>query len=144
MICAIFFNLHKAPFIKNIVLAANKMDEEEEKEDFEVFLELADTELPCLGLSTFTKRNLEEFVQRIYHISNIIRVYSKAPGKDPDKRAPFVVPKETTLDELASKIHKDFTRKLKYAKIWGDAVYDGQMVQKDYVLQDGDVVEIHI
>lgn len=137
-------DLLKAPFLKSILVAANKMDEVEEEEDFELFLELSETELPCLGISTFTKRNLDKFVKEIYHISKIIRVYSKAPGKDPDKTAPFVVPMETTLDELASKIHKDFTRKLKYAKIWGEAVYDGQMVQKDYVLQDGDVVEIHI
>jgi hypothetical protein len=33
---------------------------------------------------------------------------------------------------------------MKYARIWGTSVHDGQMVQRDYVLHDGDIVEIHI
>jgi ribosome-interacting GTPase 1 len=57
---------------------------------------------------------------------------------------PFVLPQRTTLEELATKIHKDFKNKLKFAKIWGSGIFDGQMVQKDYILQDGDVVEIHL
>jgi ribosome-interacting GTPase 1 len=48
------------------------------------------------------------------------------------------------LEELAAKIHKDFVKKIKFAKIWGEEVFDGQMVQRDYVLRDGDVAEIHI
>ncbi|MGW8207791.1 MAG: TGS domain-containing protein [Syntrophobacteria bacterium] len=41
-------------------------------------------------------------------------------------------------------MHKDFVDKLKIAKVWGDVVFDGQMVQRDYILRDGDVVELHI
>ncbi|MRR14297.1 TGS domain-containing protein, partial [archaeon] len=41
-------------------------------------------------------------------------------------------------------IHKDIARKMKFARIWGLSVHDGQMVQKDHVLQDGDIVEIHV
>jgi ribosome-interacting GTPase 1 len=48
------------------------------------------------------------------------------------------------LEDLASKIHKDFLDKLKYARVWGKHVYDGQMVQRDHVLQDRNVVELHI
>jgi len=55
-----------------------------------------------------------------------------------------VVPRDSTLEDLAGKIHKDFVTRLKYARIWGKAVYDGQMVQRDYILQDGDIVEIHV
>ena len=40
--------------------------------------------------------------------------------------------------------HKDFLIKLKYARIWGKSVHDGMMVQRDHVMQDGDIVEIHI
>ena len=52
--------------------------------------------------------------------------------------------KESILEDLAIKIYKDFAKKIKFAKVWGKVVYDGQMVQKDYVLQEGDVAEIHI
>ena len=71
-------------------------------------------------------------------------MYSKAPGKDPDLTAPFVLKKGSTVEDFAGKVHKDFVQKLKVVKVWGDVVFDGQMVQRDYVLQDGDVVELHI
>jgi ribosome-interacting GTPase 1 len=137
-------DLKKPPFIKKVLLVVNKMDQEEDEEDYEVFLELSETSLPSLGISARTKRNLTAFIERIFHISGIIRVYTKAPGKEPDLSAPFVLAKDSTLEHLAAKIHKDFLDKLKFAKLWGRDVYDGQMVQRDYVLQDGDVVEMHI
>ena len=136
--------LNKPPFIKKMLVVVNKMDETEDEEDYEVFLELSELNLPCIGISSLTKRNLTAFVEKIYDISGIIRVYTKAPGKEPDLSAPFVLSKESTLEALATKIHKDFINELKFAKIWGGAVYDGQMVQRDYMLQDGDVVEMHI
>ena len=74
----------------------------------------------------------------------IIRVYSKAPGKQPDKDAPFILKKGSTVADFAEKVHKDFVIKMKVAKIWGEGVFDGQMVQRDHVLQDGDVVELHM
>jgi ribosome-interacting GTPase 1 len=33
---------------------------------------------------------------------------------------------------------------LRYARVWGSAEFPGQPVSKDYVLQDGDIVELHV
>jgi ribosome-interacting GTPase 1 len=137
-------DLHKRPFIKKVLVVVNKMDELEDVEDYEVFVELAEVKLPCMGISIHKGHNLKDFLENLYKLSGIVRTYTKAPGKDPDLTAPFVLHKGSTLEDLAGKIHKDFVDKLKYAKIWGMGVYDGQMVQRDYVLQDGDVIEIHI
>ena len=137
-------DLKKVPFMKKILVVVNKVDGPEAEEDFQVFLELAEVGLPVLGISVYTRHHLEALIEKIYQMSGIIRVYTRAPGKEHKQDAPFVVPRESTLEELASKIHKDFASKLKFARIWGDQVFDGQMVQRDYVLQDGDVVEIHI
>jgi len=137
-------DLKKPPLIKKMLLVVNKVDQQKDEEDYDVFLELSETHLPSVGISTRTKRNLTAFIERIFDISAIIRVYTKAPGKEPDLTAPFIVPEGSTLEELAAKIHKDFLDKLKFARIWGKEVFDGQMVQRDYVLQDGDVVEMHI
>jgi ribosome-interacting GTPase 1 len=137
-------DLKKPPFIKKVLAVVNKMDGTGAEEDFYVFLELSEITLPALGISIQSKRNLTAFVEKLYDISGIIRVYSKAPGKEPDLSSPFVLPKESILEELAAKIHKDFVKKIKFAKIWGEEVFDGQMVQRDYVLRDGDVAEIHI
>ncbi|MBE9546846.1 MAG: 50S ribosome-binding GTPase [Proteobacteria bacterium] len=137
-------DLTKSPFIKKMLVAVNKMDKPEDEEDFEIFLELTEMKLPCLGISVRNVKNLTTFVEKLYELSEVIRVYTKAPGKEPDMKSPFVIPRESTLEELAGKIHKDFVVKLKHAKIWGKSVRDGQMVQKDYIMQDGDVVEMHI
>lgn len=137
-------DLAKRPFIKKILVAVNKMDSLKEEEDYETFIELAEMKLPCLGISVRAGRNLKNFLEKVYELSEIVRVYTKAPGKEPNRKAPFVLHKGGTLEDLAGKVHKDFVEKLKFARIWGKNVYDGQMVQRDYVLQDGDVVEIHI
>lgn len=135
--------LTKPPSIKRTLVLVNKVDGEAEEEDYAIFRELWEAELPCLEISTRTGRNLKRLLETIYQISEVIRVYTKAPGKKADQENPFVVPKNSTLEDLAGRIHKDFVKNLKFARIWGKSVYDGQMVQRDYILQDGDVVEIH-
>jgi ribosome-interacting GTPase 1 len=137
-------DLKKPPFIKRTLVVVNKMDEEEDQEDYEVFLELSEIKLPCIGISVHRKRNLSVLVERIYDLFEIIRVFTRAPGKPHDPSAPFVLPRDCRLEELAEKVHKDFKEKLKYARVWGKTVYEGQMVQRDYTLQDGDVVEMHL
>ena len=74
----------------------------------------------------------------------IIRVYSKPTGKEPDLSAPFVLKEGSTVAEFAGKVHRDFSERLKSARVWGNGVYDGQMVRRDHVLHDGDVVELRI
>ncbi len=130
-------------FIPVLVLA-NKNDDENTDEHLEIFRELLEEDWPSLSVSAETGRNLELLKQTVVEKLKIIRVYSKAPGKEPDLTAPFVLKKGSTVEDFAGKVHKDFVEKLKVAKVWGEAVYDGQMVQRDHILQDGDVVELHI
>jgi len=137
-------DLQKPPFIKRMLVVVNKMDEGKDEEDYQVFLELSEIKLPCIGVSVHKGRNLSSLVEKIYGLFEIIRVFTRAPGKTHDPSAPFVLPQESKLEELAEKVHKDFKEKLKYARVWGKAVYEGQMVQRDYTLQDGDVVELHL
>ena len=137
-------DLKKAPFIRKVLLAVNKVDDDSATEDYRAFQELCELRLPSVPISIRTGYNLLEFLRKIYEMAGIIRVYTKSPGKDPDLKSPFVLPEDSTLEELAKEIHKDFVTKLKFAKVWGKSVFDGQMVQRDYVLHDGDIVEIHI
>jgi ribosome-interacting GTPase 1 len=137
-------DLKKSPITKRMLLVVNKVDGAVEEEDYRAFLELSETRLPCLPVSLKNGYHLDQLLKEIFRVSDIVRVYTKAPGKEPNREAPFVLPRESTLEDLASKIHKDFVSKLKFAKIWGKAVFDGQMVQKDHILIDGDVVELHL
>lgn len=130
-------------FIPFLVLA-NKHDDESTNENLEIFAELIDEGWPLLAVSANSGRNLEQLQKILVERLQIIRVYSKAPGKEPDRTAPFVLRKGSNVEDFAAKVHKDFVEKLKIVKVWGDGVFDGQMVQRDYVLQDGDVVELQI
>ncbi|MBW1980321.1 MAG: 50S ribosome-binding GTPase [Deltaproteobacteria bacterium] len=134
---------HRWTFMPFLVLA-NKSDDETSVENEEIFRELMDEDWPLVAASAATGRNLELFKQAVVERLEIIRVYSKAPGKEADRSAPFILKKGSTVADFAAKIHKDFLEKLKCAKIWGTAVFDGQMVNRDHVLKDEDVVELHV
>ncbi len=97
-----------------------------------------------LSVSTSSEDGLDELREVVFIASEVIRVYSKEPGKEPDLMSPFTLPAGTTVIELAKKIHKDFVSNIKHARVWGSARIQGQKVQRDYALRDGDVVEIHL
>ena len=136
--------LKKPPFVKKTLLVVNKVDDESNEDDYRAFLELCEPRLPSIPISVLGGYNLSGFLKKVYEMSDLIRVYTKSPGKEPDLNSPFVLRKETTLEDLAEQIHKDFVTRLKFAKVWGRFVFEGQMVQRDYILRDGDVVELHI
>lgn len=79
----------------------------------------------------------------LYEAMNIIRIYTKAPGKPADYKDPFTIPKGATVEDLARKVHRDLVESLKYAKVWGESARDGQSVGREHVLADRDLVELH-
>lgn len=80
----------------------------------------------------------------IFEQLQIIRVYSKIPGKDAERSHPFVLKTGQTVLDMAGRVHRDFPDKLKSAKVWGSAKFPGQSVEKDFQLADGDIVELHV
>jgi ribosome-interacting GTPase 1 len=126
------------------LVLANKNDDENSSENYEIFRELLEDDWPMLPVSVLKGHHLDLMKQRLVERLEIIRVYSKAPGKVADHTAPFILKKGSTIQDFAGKVHKDFTVKLKIAKVWGIAVFEGQAVQRDHVLHDGDIVELHI
>jgi len=81
--------------------------------------------------------------ETIYNALGIIRVYTKTPGKPVDMTDPFTLPIGGTVHDLAERIHRDLANSLKYAKVWGTGVFDGQTVKRDHQLHDCDIVELH-
>jgi ribosome-interacting GTPase 1 len=99
---------------------------------------------PILPISAKERMNFDELKKEIYQILDIIRVYTKIPGKEPDLTEPVILKKGSTVGDVALSVHKDFIAKLRYAKIWGSGKFDGQMVKRDYLINEGDVIELHI
>jgi len=80
---------------------------------------------------------------KIWKSLGLIKVYTKQPGKEKDW-PPVAMKKGETIKDLALKIHKDFIKKFRYARVWGSSKYPGQQLGLDYELKDEDVVELHI
>lgn len=126
----------------SIIVVVNKCDDVSRDEDFEALCELFEGECPLLPISAESGRNFDRLKSQIYEQLDIIRVYAKPPGKEPDLETPFVLKKGSTIIDLARKIHRDFYEHLKSARVWGSTAFEGQLVQRDYLLQDGDIVEL--
>ncbi len=138
-----FPDAHRLTF-KPFLVLANKCDHEGLCEEFEVLQELMGEEWPMLSISAVTGRNLDRFRRAVFDLLEIIRVYSKPPGREPNLESPFVLRQGGTVEEFAAAVHQDFYTNLKTARVWGSVTHDGLMVGRDYVLHDGDVVELRI
>lgn len=128
---------------KRTLVAANKIDLVRMEDDFFKLETKYGHLYQCIAVSALKKENLEELKRALFEVSEIIRVYSKPPGKEPDISTPFTIPKGSTIIDLARFIHKDFLFHLKYARVWGSAKFDGQKVEKNHILKDRDIVELN-
>jgi hypothetical protein len=95
-----------------------------------------------LEVSAQFGENLEELKEMMWKNLELIRVYTKEPGK------PKVIPaialrKGATVKEVARQIHKDFLKNFNFARIFNSTKFSGKTVGLDYVVNDEDVVEIH-
>ena len=88
--------------------------------------------------------SLERFKAAIFTSLDIIRVYTKRIGHDPEYKDPIILPVGGTVEQAALSIHKDFAHKLQFAKVWGAGKFEGQRVKNSFVLSDKDVIEFHI
>jgi ribosome-interacting GTPase 1 len=126
------------------LLAANKSALPGAGDRLEVVREMFGQRFPLYVLDAETGAGLEDLRNAIYQMLNVIRIYSKRPGKPADMKAPFTCPAGSTVLRLAELVHRDFADKLKSARVWGTGVFDGQTVTRDHVLHDKDVVELHV
>jgi len=129
--------------VKTLIIG-NKIDLNNANESYTALRNKYGSHLPVIAISAKERIGLEELRREIYQMLDIIRVYTKAPSQKPDFSDPIILSRGSTLEDAATSVHKDFRAKLKYARVWGSGKHDGLMVKRDHVLQDGDVVELHM
>jgi len=125
---------------KKIIFLGNKIDLEKANENLKnVRAQNKVTPISCLK-----KIGLEELKKEIFDLLQIIRVYTKTRNKpEPDFSHPFILKKGGQLITLASQIRQDFLSAFKYAKLYKKNTKKPKIVGKDYILQDGDIIEIY-
>lgn len=126
------------------LVVVNKIDHPSANKDLSSLKNTFKDQLEFISVSASTKQGLEELKEKTFHLLNVLRVYSKSPGKKVDTSEPFVFKKGSSVMDMAEAVHKDFAQKLKYARIWGKDKYKGQKVNREYILQDEDIIELHI
>ena len=128
------------PRVKNNILVGNKADLAQ-KESLKLLEGQYGDRL--VFVSALRGGNLDEFKQKLFDCLALVRVYTKVPGKKPDLQKPYVLKAGSSVLDLAETIHREVADSLKFARIWGADKYDGQPVQRDHILRDKDVIEIH-
>lgn len=137
-------DLEPDSFIKRYLLVGNKGDLPAAGENAARFKECYGDRFPLVMVSAKEGKQIAGLRQQLFSLLAILRVYSKRPGREADPSAPIILKRGSTVLDLAKEIHKDFVAKLQYARLWGSGRFDGQRVQRDYVLQDGDIIELHM
>ncbi|MFH1839774.1 MAG: GTPase [Nanoarchaeota archaeon] len=92
----------------------------------------------------FMHSDLEDIKKKMWSMLGLIYVYTKQPGKKKEF-PPVALDKGDTVKDLTLKVHKDFLKRFKFARIWGpSAKFGGQEVGLAHKLQEDDVVEFHM
>jgi ribosome-interacting GTPase 1 len=126
-----------SPFllVKPVFALGNKCDQ-----DDGTFAALAreavGADLPFFSVSATQGDGLERLRELLFRELNRIRVYGKEPGHKPDMDRPYVLPEGATVRDFALHVHKELAERLKFARIWGHAKFDGQQVDRHHVLAD--------
>lgn len=127
------------------VIIANKTDIPNTKKKIEKLKSVVGEELKILPVSCEAESGLETIGTELFEMLNIIRVYTKDPNKKIASKEPFTIRKDSTILELAKQIHSDFYRKFSFGKVWSERLrFSPQKVGGSFILEDGDVVEIHM
>ena len=126
------------------LLVANKCDLDPDPREVEVLEELLGLRFPTLTVSAESGEGLEKLGPFLFSALEIVRVYTKSPGKPADMDKPFTVRRGDTVLDVARLVHREIARDLKFARMWGKSVFDGQQTGPEHAVEDGDVVELHL
>ncbi len=96
-----------------------------------------------IPISADKDMNIDQLKEIIFEKLNLIRIYLKPQGRKADMEDPLVVKKGSTVIDACGKLHREFVKNFRHAKVWGTSVkFPGQKVGPDYVLEDEDVLRI--
>lgn len=134
-----------APGIETIrtLLVATKCLDPNAEDRWSIAAEIFGDRFSVCRIDLEGDHGVAELSEQVFRFLNVIRVYTKHPGKPADKTAPFTCPVGSTVAEFAGCVHRELAEKTRTARIWGSGAFDGQTVGRVHIVQDGDIVELH-
>ncbi|KAK3060075.1 Ribosome-interacting GTPase 2 [Coniosporium uncinatum] len=86
---------------------------------------------------------LPDVVARCWHELQLMRIYTKRKGIEPDFSEALIVRKDSSIEDVCDQIHRTLKETFKYALVWGaSARHVPQRVGLGHVVADEDVVSI--
>jgi len=129
---------------KKTIIVGNKADLDDGGKNYQALRNRFTARFPVVAVTASLGTGLDEMQQEIFRMLDIIRVYTKEPGAKPDMTDPMILKRGATAQMAAASIHKSFAQRMKFARVWGSGKFDGAIVKRDHVLQDGDIIELHL
>ncbi len=127
------------------LLACNKLDKPGGAGNFEALADLLRDRYRTVAVSAVTGEGLADFARAIFDLLDVVRVYTKAPGKKTELERPYVLKRGATVLDAARQVHKDFAERLRFARLYRrDGGHDGMMVERHHTVQDEDILEFHL
>lgn len=89
--------------------------------------------------------NIELLKELIFQKLDFMRIYMKEPRREADMKEPLIIKKNSTIEGVCNKLHRDFPQKFKFARVWGKSTkFPGQRLMLNHRLEDQDILEIHL
>ena len=136
--------IYENTIYKPAVIVANKLDLKGAQANLRVLKTHVDGKLPIVAMSCENRTGLDELGRELFTSLGIIRIFTKEPGMKAHSERPFVLRKGATVNELAKNIHKELYSNFMFAMVWAKRLpFSPKKVGLGFVLDDGDIVEIH-
>ncbi len=112
----------------------------------EQYLKTLKSEMPeAIFIAADKGINTAGLKDEIFERLKLMRLYLMPQGRKADLEEPLIIRSGSTVEDVARKLHRDFVRDFRHAKVWGTSVkFPGQKVGLDHVLHDKDVLRLII
>ncbi len=100
---------------------------------------------PDLCISAQKENHIGDLKDLIFNKLNLMRIYLKEPAKEADLKVPLIMSVNCNVRDVCNKLHRDFVKKFKFARVWGkSAKFGGQKLMLKHRLKDSDILELHL
>lgn len=137
--------IFESTIYKPALIVANKVDCPGAFSRLHILERHVNGKLPIIAVSCEQAQGLEKLGETLFKTLGIIRIYTKEPSSREPSGKPFTLKRGATVLDLAKSIHGEFVENFAFAKVWANRlVFSPQKVGLTFVLDDEDVVEIHV
>jgi ribosome-interacting GTPase 1 len=127
------------------LLIGNKIDQPGGEGNFAALADLYRGRYASVAVSAAAGYGLPGFTRAVFDLLELVRVYTKVPGRKANLSAPYVLKRGATVLDAARHVHKDFAEHLKFARLFRPTgEHDGLMVERQHVVEDEDILEFHL